>query len=336
MNMFLRSTSLVLGACLACSTSFAQVAISARSGMVHYMEGKVFIGDHELDSKFGQFPDVKEGQILKTTEGRAELLLTPGVFLRVAENSAVKMISSRLIDTRVELLSGSILVECAELAKDNAVTFIYKDSTVELLKKGLVRFDSESGLLRVYNGEAVVSKAGQSLTLKEGKQTLLAGVLSPEKFDNKIGDTFYRWASRRAGSLAVANLSAAKSLRDSGTSWPSSGWLWNPLFGSFTYIPLSGYYNSPFGYNYYSPGYVMRVYQSRMPVNMNNNNAGNSGFANSPRYNSDLGYNTAPRSVSAAPSYSGPGNSAASAPAASAGRSSDAGSSRGGSSGRGR
>ena len=46
----------------------------------------------------------------------AEILLTPGVFLRVAENSSIKMISSRLIDTRVDLLSGSILIECAELS----------------------------------------------------------------------------------------------------------------------------------------------------------------------------------------------------------------------------
>ena len=267
MNNFLRSTSLALGACLLGSSAFAQVAISARSGMVHHSEGVVSIGDQLIDnSKFGQFADVKEGQVLKTAEGRAEILLTPGVFLRVAENSSVKMISSRLIDTRLELLSGSMLVECAELQKDNAVTFIYKDATVEFHKKGLVRLDAADDLLRVYDGEATVTKAGQTLTLKEGKQTLLTGVLSPEKFDNKVGDPFYRWASRRAGSLAVANISAAKTLRNNGSSWLSGGWMYNPMFGYFTYIPNRGYYNSPFGYNYYSPGYVERIYESAHPI----------------------------------------------------------------------
>jgi hypothetical protein len=316
------------------------MAISARSGMVHYMEGKVFIGDQELDGRFGQFPDVKEGQTLKTTEGRAEILLTPGVFLRVAENSSFKMISSRLIDTRVDLLSGSILIECAELQKDNAVTFLYNDTTVELKKKALIRLDTEAGLLRIYDGEAVVSKAGQTLTLKEGKETLLSGVFSPEKFDNKTGDAFYRWASRRAGSLAVANISAAKSLRDSSTSWISSGWLWNPLFGSFTFIPARGFYNSPFGYNYYSPGYVIRVYNSLRPVSLTADNSAfvgsGMGRGSSSGYNANLGYNTASRGQATSMSPSS-GNAAAAAPAPSsgAGRSGgDAGGSHG--SGRGR
>jgi len=337
MNAILRSTSLILGACLVCSPSFAQVAISARSGMVHYSEGDVSVAGQALDSKFGKFPDVKEGQVLATTEGRAEILLTPGVFLRVSENSSVKMISSRLIDTRVELLTGSMLVECAELQKDNAVTFIYKDATVEFHKKGLIRLDADDDMLRVYDGEASVTKAGETMTLKEGKQTLLSGVLSPEKFDNKVGDPFYRWASRRAGDLAVANLSAAKSVQENGTSWLSSGWRWNPMFGAFTYIPYRGFYNSPFGYNYYSPAYVVRVYENARPVN----NVGNSGFGGmggidrSPQYNSNLGYNTAPRSSPAyqnsAPVSSGAGNAAAPAPV---GRTGDAGGSR--NSGRGR
>src|SRR2546429_3861810 len=48
------------------------------------------------------FPDVKENWQLRTEEGRAEVLLTPGVFLRVSENSAIRMIANRLIDTRVD------------------------------------------------------------------------------------------------------------------------------------------------------------------------------------------------------------------------------------------
>ncbi|MEO8132092.1 MAG: hypothetical protein ABI822_33660 [Bryobacteraceae bacterium] len=342
MNTFARSTSVVLGACLVCSTSFAQMAISARSGMVHYSEGEVAIAGQPLDTKFGHFPDVKEGQVLTTTEGRAEILLTPGVFLRVSENSSIKMISSRLIDTRVELLSGSMLVECAELQKDNSVTFIYKDAEVAFHKKGLMRIDSSDDMLRVYDGEALVTKAGETLTLKEGKETLLSGVISPEKFDNKIGDPFYRWASRRAGDLAVANLSAAKSLQDNGGGWLSSGWMWNPMFGSFTYIPYRGYYNSPFGYNYYSPSYVVRVYESIRPVT-NAVNMGGGGFGGgidrSPQYNSNLGYNTATRS---SPGYSAPaavssgaGNAAAASAPAAGGRGADTGGGRS-SGGRGR
>lgn len=335
MNAFLRSTSIALGTFLLCSTSFGQVAISARSGMVHYSEGDVSIADQALDTKFGRFQDVKEGQVLRTGEGRAEILLTPGVFLRVSENSSVKMISSRLIDTRVELLTGSMLVECAELQKDNAVTFVYKDSIVEFHKKGLIRLDASNDMLRVYDGEASVTTAGQTMTLKEGKETLLSGVLSPEKFDNKVGDPFYRWASRRAGDLAVANLSAAKSIQENGGSWLSSSWMYNPMFGAFTYIPYRGYYNSPFGYNYYSPGYVVRVYENVRAVSYGGNSGftGSGGDANrSPQYNSNLGYDTSSRSSAvyrnAAPAASSQGNAAAVSAPATGGRAGDSGGSR--------
>jgi FecR protein. len=167
--------SFVLAAALASSAGLqAQSVISARSGIVHYVEGDVFLGDKAVTPTFGQFPDIKEGDRLSTTEGRAEVLLTPGVFLRLAENSAVRMISNRLIDTRVEILKGSVLVECAEVMKDNANTFVMGDATFEVRKKGLVRLDADSMQAKVYAGEVLVSRGSDTLTLKEGRQTAVA------------------------------------------------------------------------------------------------------------------------------------------------------------------
>ena len=57
------------------------------------------------------------------------MLLTPGVFLRVGENSAFRMVTNRLIDTRLQFLSGSAVVEAEEIGKDNSVTVVYKDAT---------------------------------------------------------------------------------------------------------------------------------------------------------------------------------------------------------------
>src|ERR1700689_1753967 len=89
----------------------AQAVISAKSGLIHYMEGHVYLNDQLIESKFGEFPDVKENQQLRTEDGRAEVLLTPGVFLRLGENSAIRMVTNRLIDTRLHSLSGSALGE---------------------------------------------------------------------------------------------------------------------------------------------------------------------------------------------------------------------------------
>ncbi len=328
------------------ATVHAQNIISAKSGMVHYVEGEVFLDGTPVEIKYNLFPEIKEGQVFRTSaEGRAEILLNPGTFLRLAESSSFKMIDKRLIDTRIEMLNGVAIVEVAELGKDNNLTVAFKDATVELHKAGMYRLDAEAAELRVYKGEAIVVRGGETLTVKESHMTQLAGVTgSPQKFDSRLGDSFYRWAARRAASISVANLSAAKTLRDSGySSGMGSSWRWNPYFGMFTFIPGNGMYYSPFGYYFYSPRAVERVYQSYY-----NNYGGSGGFApsynastidRSVGYNPSYGYTTAPRSsdvFSPAPSA---GNGAAVSPGAAGrgGSGGDAGAGRGGTnSGRGR
>jgi len=245
--------TLVLGAGLVSMPLAAQMVVSAKSGLVHYVEGDVVLGNDLINPKIGHFPDMKEGQVLRTEAGRAEVLLNPGVFMRVAENTSIKMISNRLVDTRLDILSGTVMVEVAEMTKDQGLALSYKDAAVEIRKKGLYRINGDAGTLQVYEGEAIASLNGQTATIGGSKETTLTGVLAPEKFSKDETDAFYRWAARRSNSLSVANLSAAKSLRDSGSTWTTGAWNYNPLFGLYTFIPGTGYYNSPFGYSFYSP-----------------------------------------------------------------------------------
>jgi hypothetical protein len=250
----------VLAAVFAILPAGAQSVISARSGTVHHVEGRVLLADELVQPKFGHFPDLKDGEELRTEDGRAEILLTPGVFLRVASNSAVRMISNRLSDTRVELLQGEALVECAEILKDNAVTVVYKDSAVSLAKKGLYNFTTAPAELRVFKGEALVRTPSGDMTARKGKQVPLDGVLVASKFNTKQADGLFDWSQNRSGYLAMANYSAARSLVDDGSPWRTSGWLWNPGYGMFTYMPSSGYFYSPFGYLFASPYTVYTVY----------------------------------------------------------------------------
>ncbi len=259
-----RFSSALLGfAALAMSAGpvFGQSVISVHSGLLHYIEGQVLLDDKAVEVKYSQFPEVRVDQVLKTEDGRAEVLLTPGVFLRLAEDSSFRMLSNKLTDTQVEALTGSIMIEHGEMAKDNLVTLVYKDKTISFVKSGLYRIDADHGTLRVYQGEARVSAGDQSLTAKQSREVQLgAAVLTADKFDNKTGDEFYRWASRRAGYLALANVSAAKSVHDSGYVMSSGMWRWNPWFGMFTYIPMNSYY-SPFGYSYWNPIRVVQLYR---------------------------------------------------------------------------
>jgi hypothetical protein len=335
--------SAMLAAALGATPVFCQQMISARAGMIHYVEGKVFAGDDQLDGKFGNFPQIKENQVVRTEEGRAEVLLTPGVFLRAGENTSFRMITNRLIDTRLEFLKGSAIVESDDMLKDNSVTIVAKDATVHLRKQGVYRFDSEPSRLRVFKGAVDVEGNGKTFELKEGKELNLAGDMAISKFDTKDSDALSRWSYRRAEYVAMANVSAAKSLRDNGGSYGgntngiynaglgsypcvntrSSLWAFNPYFGMYTYIPCSGRYSSPYGFLFWSPLTVGRVYAPR-PVYSAPAYDTRSGYSASQGYSpiaqSAGGYSGAVSSVSTgAVSASSPGPTAGAAPSASGG-----------------
>ena len=311
------------------SPAMGQSIVSARSGAIHHIDGEVQIDGDTVESKFAEFPNLRNGSILTTELGRAEMLLTPGVIIRVAEQGAVKMISSRLTDTRLEVVEGSALIEAMEILKENAITVFHNGASIQILKKGLYRIDSEPAQLRVYDGKAQVTRGDDTLVAKKGKVVELGAFLVATKFDAKTGDPLHRWSARRSSYLAAANLSSARSVDQWGMPWRASGWRWNPYFGMFTYVPLSGVYRSPFGYRYYSPGQVYVAYvPPRRPQP--------TGFASSRSrmggsYNSSLGYNTVTsRSSSSASS------SSVSSSSTGASRSSGASSGRGGGGGRGR
>jgi hypothetical protein len=277
----------------------AQSVISAKSGLIHYVEGDVTVDDQAVEMKNSQFPDMKAGQVLKTEDGRAEVLLTPGVFLRVAENSSFRLVSNGLSDTKVEALTGSLMIEHGELNKDTSVTLLYKDRSITFDKSGLYRLDTDTGKFRVYQGEARVVAGGQTTTAKQAHELELnEATLIATKFDNKVGDEFYRWASRRASYLALANISAAKAVRDSGMHYTSGSWYWNPWFGMFTYVPFGNYY-SPFGYSFWSPTRVISLYQPRVwaPVHGGGSYAGGSGMGHGVRYDAATGYSIPSRSA---------------------------------------
>ena len=319
--------------------AMAQQVIGAKSGVIHYVEGDVFAADQKVETKLGaKFNELKENQVLRAEEGRAEILLNPGVMLRVAEGSSVRMINNKLTDTRLELLSGSTLIEVSEISDGNAMTLQHKDHEISFRKTSLVRVDADPAMVKVYQGEASVMYKGQMLVVKSGKTLSLDGSLQTARFDVKDGDAFYRWGSRRASYVAMANVSTARSLLNSGSSIQRSGWYFNPYFGYATFIPMNGMLRNPWGYNYYSPSRVYRYY-SNYASNVgygggqNRNTPATPNFGNGPTYNSSLGYNVDTRASMSSSSNINTSSQSVSAPAMSApaaSRSDAAGASSGG------
>jgi len=262
----------------------AQPVIGAKSGIVNYVEGKVFLADKPLELQPAQFPDIKENTLMRTEEGRAEILLTPGVVLRIGDNASFKLITNRLIDTRLELLGGSAVVDAMEVAKETNVTFVYKDSTVTLAKAGIYRFDTEPGRIKVFKGSADVKTGASIVNVQSGKMLTFSGALAvAEKFNTEQTDSLDHWSHRRDEQMAISNVSAANHARktasvsdpcvltryqrNSGLVTPLMGsWDYNPYYGFGTYVPCRGMLNSPYGYRYWSPVAVYHQFFAPRPI----------------------------------------------------------------------
>ena len=154
------------------------------------------------------------------------MLLTPGVFLRLGENSSIKMLDTRLVSTRVDVLSGNVILESwttrsSAMSGDSPVVVLYKGYEIRMQKHGLVELSSNPGQLKVFKGEALVELAAATgvnnrAVVKEGKALPFSAALLTEKFDDKVGDELYLWARDRSQVLSAANMSSARSLSSAG------------------------------------------------------------------------------------------------------------------------
>jgi hypothetical protein len=258
-----RSLSTVAILAIAAVSAYAQPIISAKSGVIASVEGKVLVDNAELQESVTHFPEVKEGSVLRTEDGRVELMLPPGFMLRMGENGALKMVSNRLIDTRVELQAGSAVVEVDQTKPDCSVSILLKDGVVNLSKVGVYRFDSEPARIKVYHGLATVEIGGQSVMVATGKMLALSGAsASAEKFDVAETDSLDNWSQHRAEAMAMANLSGAKYSNDNyATSNAGNTWVFNPYYGMYTYMPGMGTMCNPYyGLCYYSPMSAYRAF----------------------------------------------------------------------------
>src|SRR5450759_1922780 len=263
--------------------ALAQPVISAKSGVVSYVIGKVMVGDEVVKPSETKYTEVKENAVLRTEDGRAEVLLTLGAILRTGDNSSFKMLTNRLIDTRVELLTDTHIVEVAEIQKDNNLTLVAKDATVVMTKRGLYSFDVDQSRIKVFECVSGVTVNGQSTLVGAGK-AMDTATASVEKFDKDATDALVHWARRRAELVAMANASSAKQVHDYGCAPnsnfaainngvstspcynPCNSWRYNPWYGLITYIPCGANIYSPYGYRYWSPYNVMRGIYYRLSL----------------------------------------------------------------------
>jgi hypothetical protein len=246
---------------------------SAVPGTLNYVEGKAYVDDQPLDHNSIGKTTVEVGQSLRTETGKAEILLTPGVFLREGDNTSVNLVAAGLTDTELKVMQGHAMVEVDQIYPQNNLRVIEGDVSARILKPGLYDFDLRQNQMRVFDGEARVRDGDKQIKLKGGHELLVAenGPDKSEKFDKKAlsADDLYRWSSLRSDYLAEANVDESRILVAGGWygdgfwgpgwGWGWGGWGWDPWFSAYTFIPGGGIFYSPFGWGFYSPAFVYRA-----------------------------------------------------------------------------
>ena len=232
-------TSLILVLMLQAANT--QFLVSTKAGLVNYVQGSATVKPAT---------SVAPGTIVGTGPGGAvELLLNPGSYLRMAENTRVVFDKVELYDISVRILEGSMVIEANGFNKELPLSVTTGNLKMEIIKDGIYLF--ADGKVVVVNGG--IRDASNGLVYTKGFQ-----VSDDQGYRAQKVKTFTTalelWSQQRDEAISQANLNVAKSLREV-PNLPISSfldvWLFYPSFGSFIYMP-GARYRSPYGYNYLS------------------------------------------------------------------------------------
>jgi len=278
MNRLLPLGTKVLGGFfVAALFAFPQAyTISAKPGAVNYIEGNAELDGQPLTVSNLKAVFMNAGSLLETRAGKVEVLLTPGVFLRVGDNSRVRMLKPSLIDTQIAVEAGESMIEVDQFVKDSHITVSVHGGLAEIAKNGLYRFrgDGEASVA-VIDGKLEVSLGEKHASLGKGHEALLTDALKVREFNKNEPDDLYAWSNIRAEYNASVTYQAARSAYSSGYGgggnggygfgglynggfgggFYGNGWYWSNGFNSWCWMP-GGQFFSPFGWGFYGPGFV--------------------------------------------------------------------------------
>jgi hypothetical protein len=235
--------------------------VSAKAGVANIIEGDVTVIRAKSDlnklitkanwDKLITGDDLREGDTVKTgADGRAEILLTPGCYLRLAENTEFVLADTSMARFIIKVLKGSAIVEASAL--DGPLTIQTPKTEFTIIRVGLYRFNVEAGgksEVAVHKGRVVVAnsviKGDKKAAIENGSPVILA-------LDKKEVDSFDTWSKDRAQSLIAANkrLSNRAIKRSLGNGFVSNMWIRDSACGCYTFLPYTGGFSSPYGWDY--------------------------------------------------------------------------------------
>jgi hypothetical protein len=233
-----------------------------KAGFVNAVVGEANVQLHE---------QARTGNPVQTgPDSHVELLLAPGSFLRLAENSAAVIESDSLINTIVRVISGTALLESDVVDAQLAIRVVVGPRKVLIVSGGSYRFTNETASVLDGSLQIELEKKGLGYRIGKGRQ-IRAGSDAYQEGDSSLSepDELDRWSARRSYQLATANFmaqygDAAPNFYLFHSRSPNdAAWIYSPLLNGFTFIPrrrYDSYYKHTF-----VPLYVFQPHSVMLP-----------------------------------------------------------------------
>jgi len=228
--------------------------VSAKAGVVNLAEGDARViraRPFAMPEMLISGDELQSGDTVKTGQnGRAEILLNPGCYLRLGEQSEFVFLFDNFTSDKLKLLRGSAVLEASAI--DGSILVETPKASFEIARDGLYRFNVGA------DGRAEVAvRKGRVLvgvtTIKEGKRAIVeGGTAAIAKLNRQDIDALDEWSKERAKSLIALNsgLSNVGMRRTLGMSFMRNAWIYDPFCRCYTFLPIGGGFASPYGWNY--------------------------------------------------------------------------------------
>jgi hypothetical protein len=264
--------------------------ISAKAGGINAITGEAKVHSRG-ESDWQQLlitDDLDAGDRVRTANnGRVEILLNPGSYLRLGGDSEVELSNNSLENLEVRLLRGTAIVEATGADDlDLNINISTPHTKIAIVRQGLYRLNvvpENATELIVRKGRVILSDSHTKV--KGGNKVVFnatnVSVAKLTKEEKKTEEDVDNWSKDRGKMLAKANSHINDRMINSAfanfTDWdPFSHrlglWFYNTNSRCYTFLPFYYGLGSPYGSYYNTTVYYPTAYPSRYPAGNTNGN----------------------------------------------------------------
>lgn len=293
------STALILCCWIATQAQNREkFVISAKAGGINAITGDATVHPRG-ESEWHQLSitdDLDSGDRVRTAfDGRVEILLNPGSYLRLGGNSEVELLNNSLENLEVRLLRGTAIVEATGAdGLELNIGISTPHTRLAIVRQGLYRLNvvpEDATELIVRKGRVVLS---DSQKVKGGNKVIfnatnvLVAKLTKEEKKTKDKEEVDVWSKERAETLAKANRRISERMLNSAfasfidTDPFSRGrlgfWFYNTHARCYTFLPFHYGWGSPYGNSYSTSVYYYPPTNSYPRGGGSNGNSGGGSY----------------------------------------------------------